>query len=306
MSDASAVRGRSMPRLPAWGAGGLLRGSRLPYALLVPSIAILVFVEAYPVFAGMRYSLYGGTLLQRGDFVGLANYTAVLRSPEVLHSLGFTAIFAAAAVAGSYLVGLGLALFLDGAIPGRAVFRVALLIPWVIPSIVAVESWRWLIQDQSGLVNQALHLVGLGPVYFLSSSTWAVVAVIAVKVWRTFPFVMVTLLAALQGIDREMYEAGRIDGAGSWNLFRYLTLPQLRTISIVLVILVVVFSVNDFETPWLLTQGGPAQATQNLVVLAYDYTFSRDFVGAGSAISVMTLVVLAVMSVALLRAQREP
>jgi ABC-type sugar transport system permease subunit len=276
----------------------------LPYLLLIPSIALIVVIILYPLATGVYYSLNEGSLLRLDGFIGLANYRNLLAMSDFRHALWFSALFAACSVAGSYLMGLGLALLLNQDIPGRAFFRVALLLPWVIPSIVSIASWRWLIADQNGLVNQALNLVGLGPIFFLSTGDWAMFSVIMIKIWRSFPFMMVSCLAALQSIDRDMYEAARIDGAGRWQSFRDITMPQIFGISVVMWILMTIWSVNDFETPWLLTQGGPSNATENLIVLAYKYTFTRNDVGIGSAIAVVSMIILMALALLLLRKQR--
>ena len=178
----------------------------------------------------------------------------------------------------------------ESGVAGPGVFPGRLAPPWVIPSIVSIASWRWLIADQNGLVNQTLGLFGVGPIFFLSTGDWAMFSVILIKIWRSFPFMMVSCLAALQSIDRDMYEAARIDGAGRWQSFRDITMPQIVGISVVMWILMTIWSVNDFETPWLLTQGGPSNATENLIVLAYKYTFTRNDVGVGSAIAVFSMI----------------
>lgn len=275
----------------------------LPYALLIPSIALIAVIILYPLSTGLYYSLNEGSLLKLEGFVGLDNYRELLSRPDFRHALVFSAIFAVFSVIGSYVVGLGLALLLNQELPGRGFFRVALLLPWVIPSIVSIASWRWLIADQNGLVNQALGLVGVGPIYFLSTGDWAMFSVILIKIWRSFPFMMVSCLAALQSIDRDMYEAARIDGAGRWQSFRDITMPQIAGISVVMWILMTIWSVNDFETPWLLTQGGPSNATENLIVLAYKYTFTRNDVGVGSAIAVVSMIILMTLAFVLLRKQ---
>jgi len=128
---------------------------------------------------------------------------------------------------------------------------------------------------------------------------------VTIKIWRSFPFMMVSCLAALQSINQELYEAAEIDGAARWQTFRDVTLPQIRNISIVMWILMTIWSVNDFETPWLLTQGGPSFATENLSVLAYRYTFNRTAVGVGASISFVTMLILMIFAVLLLRRQRE-
>ena len=301
-----AVRASSLDRRSERATGGERRRriDFLPYALLVPSIALIVVIILYPLATGLYYSLNEGSLLRLDGFVGLDNYRNLLGMADFRHALLFSGIFAVCSVAGSYVMGLGLALLLNQEIPGRAFFRVALLLPWVIPSIVSIASWRWLIADQNGLVNQALGLVGLGPIFFLSTSDAAMFSVIMIKIWRSFPFMMVSCLAALQSIDRDMYEAARIDGAGRWQSFRDITMPQILGISVVMWILMTIWSVNDFETPWLLTQGGPSNATENLIVLAYKYTFTRSDVGVGSAIAVVSMVILMALALVLLRKQR--
>ena len=296
--------GRRSDRVVASGSGGGRRRlDPLPYALFVPSLALILLINLYPFASGFVYSLRDGSLLKAGDFVGLANYAALWRMPDVRYALQFSALFAVCNVIGSYVVGLGLALLLNKDVPGRGFFRVALLLPWIIPSIVSIVSWRWMIADQNGLFNQALGLVGLGPIYFLGSGDTAIFSVIMIKIWRSFPFMMVSCLAALQSIDRDLYEAAEIDGAGRWQSFRDITLPQIAGISVVLWILMTIWSVNDFETPWLLTQGGPSNATENLIVLAYKYTFTRNDVGLGSAIAFVSMLILMALALVLLRRQ---
>ena len=287
------------------GAERRRRFDPFPYLLLLPSVTLIALINLYPFATGFLYSLRNGTLIQSGEFVGLANYAQLATQADFLHALWFSALFAFFGVLGSYAIGLALALLLNQDVPGRGFFRVALLLPWIIPSIVSIVSWRWLISDQTGLINQALHVVGVGPIYFLSTSGWAMFSVIVVKIWRSFPFMMLSLLAALQAINREMYEATAVDGAGRWQSFRFITFPLLLPVSIVLWILMTIWSVNDFETPWLLTQGGPSFATENLSVLAYRYTFNRTAVGVGASISFVTMLILMIFAVALLRRQRE-
>ena len=276
----------------------------LPYLLLLPSLALICIIELYPFITGVSYSLHKGTLLGTGAFVGLDNYLHLFNSADFYHSLYFSFVFALFNVAFSYLIGLALALFLNLEFPGRSFCRVALLIPWIVPAIVSMVSWKWLIADRGGLANILLAAIGIGPIYFLSQSGWAMVAVIVIKVWRSFPFMMLTLLAALQVIDRTLYEAGKLDGASSWQLFWHITLPHLKNISIVQAILMTIWSINDFETPYLLTQGGPANATENLILLSYRYTFGRNDIGRGSAVALLTLVLLMVLATFMMRQQR--
>ncbi len=273
----------------------------LPYLLLLPSIFLIILIELYPFLTGLVYSFQNGSLLAPGSFIGLENYLSTFTDPEFIYALEFSAIFAIFSVIGSYVIGLGLALLLVQDFPLRGLFRVLLIIPWILSSIVTIVSWRWLIQDQHGTINVILGWFHLGPIFFLSDSRWAVVSVIIIKVWRSFPFMMISLIAALQTIDGNLYEAARIDGAGRWAAFRSVTFPGIQNISIVLWILMTIWSVNDFETPWLLTQGGPSNATESLMILAYKDTFARNSVGSGSAVAFISLIILMVLAIVMMR-----
>lgn len=276
-----------------------------PTVLLIPSLCLIAFLILYPIVQGFWYSLTDGSLLRPGRFVALGNYVELMTNPSFWHSVRFSIVFAVCNIVGCYLLGLGLALLMQMDMPFRGLFRVLLLLPWIVPSVVAIVSWRWMVADQSALFNQIIKAFGGSPIYFLSDSTWAVVVVIVIKIWRSFPFMMLSLLAALQTIDRSLYEAAEIDGANRWQSFWHITLPDIRNISVILCLLMTIWSVNDFDTPWLLAQGGPANATENLVVLAYRYTFARNDVGTGAAVSFITLFILMALFTFVLRLQRE-
>jgi len=273
----------------------------LPYLLLLPSVLLIVLIQLYPFVTGFLYSFQNGSLLAPGTFVGLQNYLATFTDPEFQYSIFFSAIFAIFSVVGSYLLGLGLALLLIKNFPLRGLFRVLLIIPWILSSIVTIVSWRWMIQDQHGTINVLLSWFHLGPIFFLSSTKWAVASVIVIKVWRTFPFMMISLIAALQTIDTSLYEAARIDGADRWASFRSVTFPGIQNISIILWILMTIWSVNDFETPFLLTAGGPSNATESLMILAYKDVFARNALGAGSAVAFISLIFLMILAIVMMR-----
>jgi ABC-type sugar transport system permease subunit len=277
----------------------------LPYQFLIPSILLIIMINVYPFITGFYYSVKDGTLLEEGSFIGLGNYLNLLKMPDFWHSLYFSSVFAAFSVFGSYALGLGLAIMLNKDVPGRGFFRVALLVPWIIPSIVSIVSWRWLIGDQNGLFNIVLGWFGMDPIFFLASENWAIFSVTIIKIWRSFPFMMISLLAGLQSIDRDMYEAAYIDGAGAWKSFWSITMPQLKMISVVCWILMTIWCFNDFDTIWLLTQGGPSNATENLIILAYKYTFIKNDLGIGSAIAIVSLVILMALAVLLLKKQTD-
>lgn len=275
-----------------------------PLTLLSLSFLLVVLLYVYPLLQGIIYSFYRASAIKIGSFCGFKNYARLFDSLDFYRSLKFSLVFTASNVSLSYLVGLALALFLNRRdIPLRNVFRALLLLPWIIPSVVAAMAWRVMITDEKGLVNLILGQVGMGPFYFLSSEWWAVVWVVIVKVWRSFPFMFLTLLAALQSVDRALYEAAWIDGASRWQTFRYITFPHLRNVSIVTWILMSAWSVNDYETPWLMLQGGPSGATENLILLAYRFAFSQNDVGLGSATAVIALCFLLFLAILLRRYQ---
>jgi len=276
----------------------------LPYAFLAPSLLIFVLIMGYPFIVGLSYSLRGGSLLDLGGFVGLDNYAQLLQDPDFQHSVVFTAIFTVGTVVGSYLIGLGLALLLNAELAGRGLYRGALLIPWIIPSIVSTQSFRWLM-IQNGPVDVMLHALGLSSIPFFATPGWAAFTVTLVKVWRSYPFMMVSCLAALQTIDPNLTEAAAADGAGRIAWFKHIAWPHIATLSVVLWIMMAIFSIHDFETIWLLTQGGPGTATMNLMVLSYNYTFIGDNVGYGAAVAIISLLVLMALALLLLRSRRE-
>ena len=275
----------------------------LPYALLIPSIALIAVIILYPLATGLFYSLNEGSLFRLDGFVGLSNYRDLLAKPDFRHALLFSGIFAVCSVIGSYVVGLGLALFLNQELPGRGFFRVALLLPWVIPSIVSIASWRWLIADQNGLVNQALGSVRRGTNLLSEHGRLGDVLGHPDQDLAQLP-VHDGLLPRRLAKHRSRHVRSRQDRRrGRWQSFRDITMPQIVGISVVMWILMTIWSVNDFETPWLLTQGGPSNATENLIVLAYKYTFTRNDVGVGSAIAVVSMIILMTLALVLLRKQ---
>ncbi len=281
------------------------RDKILCFMFLLPSICFISFIIVYPMITGLMYSFKNGTMFDSGTFVGLENFKRIFVMPEFWNACRFSAIFSVIGVSGSYGIGLGLALFLNKDVPFRNFFRAAILIPWIVPSIVSIVSWRWLLGDQGSIINTILGAFGKSPILFLADQTWAVLSVSFVKVWRSFPFMMVSLLAVLQTIPEEQYEAARIDGANRLQLFKYVTWPNLIPITIVCGILMTIWSVNDFDTIFLLTNGGPFDSTQNIVVMAYKYSFTKNDIAGGSAMAIITMLTLMILANFVLRVQKK-
>lgn len=267
----------------------------------VPAIVLMLAVNGYPVVFAAIQSLHGGGLISLGPFVGVDNFSAALTDPAFWKAVRFTLVFAAAGVFGSWLVGFGLALALRTSFPGRGLYRVLLLLPWIVPIVVSAMSWNWLTATHDSLLPTLARSLGLGEVLFLSNPVLAVATVCLFKVWISYPFMMMMSSAALEGIDESVYEAARIDGASGWLSLRYLTLPLTARSSYISWVLMAMFSVNDFPTIYLLTGGGPVGATTSLVVLAYRSVFQDFQPGYGVAVAFLTTAVLVVISLVLFR-----
>jgi multiple sugar transport system permease protein len=274
-------------------------------ALVAPSVLLLLLINAYPLVSAANQSLHNGTLISSGSFVGLDNYRSVLTSPSFWQAAEFTLVFTIIGVFGSWAVGLGLALLLQADIPGRSVFKVLLLLPWVVPIVVSATSINYLVATPSSPVPSVFHALGLGAPLFLANPAWAKVTVCVYKVWVSFPFMMLMASAALASVDDTVYEAAQMDGAGAIARFRRITLPMIARPTYISWILMTIFCVNDFPTIYLLTGGGPVSATTTLVVLAYRTVFQNFEVGPGVAIAFMMTLALVVVSVVLYRQIRK-
>jgi multiple sugar transport system permease protein len=300
-SGASAPRPGGTPRKSK--KFGVRTWTLLAFAL--PSLILLLLINLYPVIYAFIQSLHNGTLLDSGPFVGLKNYTDILTEPTFWHAAQFTLIFTVVGVFGSWLVGLALALLLRTYIPAGGLFKVLLLLPWIVPVVVSATSWNWLVATpQSPFPIIAEHL-GLGNVLFLANPLLAQITVCVFKVWISFPFMMMMMASALASVDTNVYEAAKVDGAGSWQSFRYLTMPLISRTTFVSWILMTIFCVNDFPTIFLLTGGGPVNSTTSLVVLAYLTVFQNFQTGPGIAIAFLMTFVLVVISVVLYRQIRK-
>jgi ABC-type sugar transport system permease subunit len=281
--------------------------NRLAYVLITPSIFLISLIYFYPVASGFWQSLHNFNRVKPWAyaFIGLDNYITALRTHQVWLALRTSAIWTAGGVGFSYLLGLICALLLNQNIRLRGVYRAILLLPWVVPPVVSGTSMLWIFNDQTGLVNRTLRGVGIidEPIYWLSRPGLAMVAVITVHVWRSFPFMMITVLSALSSIPDDIYEAGRIDGASSWQLFRYITYPLILPVSVIAMVLSSIWTFNDFGTIWVMTGGGPANATTTLIILSFKEAFQRFNVGYGTSLAVIAMILMLAVGALYLRLQ---
>lgn len=273
--------------------------------LLLPSVALLVLIHGYPlVHAGVQ-ATHDGSLIETGNFIGFDNFTNVLASPAFWKAAQFTLWFTIVGVFGSWAVGLGLALLLRTKIPAGNAFKVLLLLPWVVPVVVSSTAWNWLVATPDSLIPSLFRSLGLGAPLFLADPTLAAVMVMIFKVWVSFPFMMMMISSALASVDTTVYEAASMDGATRFQQFTQITLPLIARSTYISWILMTIFCVNDFPTIYLLTGGGPVDATTSLVVLAYRTVFQDFATGPGVAIAFLMTLTLVIVSVILYRQIRK-
>ena len=272
----------------------------------LPCAVVLVLLNVYPVLFAAWQSLHNGTLSDLGPFVGLHNYTLILSTPAFWSAALFTLIFTVVGVLGSWAVGLGLALLLRPHVPASGLWRVLLLLPLVVPPVVSAQiSWNLLLATPQSPLPILAHALGFGNVLFLADPTLARIVVCVLRVWMGFPFMMIMLSSALSSIDPSVYEAAKMDGANTWQRFVHITLPMTSRTTYVAWILMTIICVNDYPSIGLLTDGGPANATQTLIVQAYQSAFMDSGFGPGTATGLIVAIVLVIVSVLLFRQTRK-
>jgi ABC-type sugar transport system permease subunit len=272
----------------------------LGWLLLVPVIVVMLVLVVWPFMTAIWISFTNKSIGRDAEWIGLANFAQVISSPRFGRALQNSLIFTVAALALKFVLGMAMALVLNQAFFGRNFLRAYLLIPWVLPGFVAYMTWRWFLDPLQGVANYALTDLGLitFPLEFLSSPASALPSVIVAHVWRSFPFFGVAFLAGLQNIPAEQYEAAAVDGASSWQKFLYITLPGLRHVILVVLMLSTIWTFNAFEPIYLLTGGGPADATMVYTVLAYEMGIVNMRLGEAAAVPVLILPVLGMFIVA--------
>lgn len=262
--------------------------------LLAPAVLILVGLVLYPFFYAIWLAFSDKAVGSPGQFVGLRNFAYVIAWPQFSAALVNTFAFTVSAVAIKLVLGMAVALVLNQQIRGRNFFRAFLLLPWVIPGFVVYLVWRWLYDPLSGLINYALIDLGLigGPIAFLSDRSTAMLSVIVAHSWRAFPFYAISFLAGMQTISQELYDSAQVDGASRVQQFRYITLPGLYHIIGVVLLLSTIWTANAFEPVYLLTGGGPSDATMVYTMLVYVMGMVNLRLGEAAAVSTLFLPLL--------------
>ncbi len=264
-------------------------------AFLAPLLAYLVLFYAYPLFRNIDLSLRGYTVrtfVQGGaPLVGWDNYVKVLKSPTFGPALTHTAIFTLGSIAVQFAAGLALAVFFHHNFRLSATLRALFLVPWLLPLIVSASTWSWMLNSDSGVVNAALHGLGLGGVNWLTDPNVALISVLLANIWIGIPFNLVILYSGLQNIPEDLYEAAALDGANAWQIFRRITFPLLRPVSAIVLLLGLVYTLKVFDIIWIMTKGGPAGSSTTLATWTYQLGFGSLLPDFGPAAAVGNILI---------------
>jgi multiple sugar transport system permease protein len=280
------------------------------YGLILPSAVLVTLLNFIPLVEGVIVSFQRQQLMESDTtgWVGLSNYSQALFDEAVFWpSLGRTIMWMVGAVGGAYLIGMFLSLLLNREdLKARALLRALFLVPWVVPDVVTSLIWKWMYNDQFGLINYALKSLGLikQPILFLADPHIAMLSLIIVQVWKLYPLMTVMLLAALQNIPKELYEAAMIDGSSALQRTWHITLPLIKQTSIIITLLMAIWTFNHFDVVYLLTGGGPANATSVLSILVYNKAFFALNLGYAASIGVLMLFTLSIFGILYLRMYR--
>lgn len=266
------------------------------YALVAPVILLIIGLVAYPFLFAIWVSFTDQVIGSVGQFVGFRNFEYLAGTATFWAAIWNTITIVVVSDILKLVIGLGLAILVHQNLPGRGLFRSILMLPWAMPAFVAFLTWRVLYQPIGGGINLILTNTGIYPyvIDFLGQRSTAMGSVIVASVWRGFPFWFVSILAALQSVPKELYEAAIVDGASAWQRFWNVTIPSLLPVIIVTTLLSSIWTANGFEHVWLLTAGGPSDATMVFPVLAY-FGMQTQRIGEAAAVSVYMLPVLGVL-----------
>jgi len=269
-----------------------MREQKTAYIMVAPAIIVLAVLMAYPFFMSIAMSLTNKLIGVKGSFIGLRNFTKLLHDTAFQQTLRNSVSYTVISVLFKTILGLSLALILTK-IKGRRVLQAVLLLPWVIPSSLSALSWWWMFNPLFGVINWVFKGIGLSPVPWLHDPLWAKAAVISVNIWRGLPFFAICFLAGLTSISHEFYEAAELDGAGANAKFWYVTIPLLKPTLAIVVLYSIVMTFANFEIIWIITKGGPREATHIFGTLAFQIGLVGTRIGEGAAISLFMFPILA-------------
>ena len=272
------------------------RGLWADYLFLLPALLFIAVTMLYPVWTNLRMSLRDVTVMtflrDNAPYVGLQNYRELLADPVFHKALGLSLMFTAGSLVFQFGIGFALALFFNRPFPGNTTLRALLLLAWLLPTVVSGSLFRWMLDGDFGVLNYALVSLGLldDGRYWLIEPGTALAGTILANIWVGVPFNMSLLLAGLQGIPTTLYEAASVDGATGWQRFRSLTLPLMKPVSLSVLLLGLIYTFKVFDLIYIMTGGGPVDATTVLPIYTYKLTFSFFRFGDGAAAATLLLV----------------
>lgn len=301
------VRHAVGPRSTKRNTSGVRVRKLAPFAFVSPTLALITLLTVVPILMVAGYSFMDNVIVEPNPvFVGFANYVKVLTDPAFLAALGNTFLFITFSTVVHLVLGLVFALLLNTSLLGnvtKAIFRVVYILPWLFTIAVIAVVWR-LMLDPSGVVNYILGTFGIQGANWLSTPETALGSVTFINIWSGYPFFMISLLAALQGVPTVLHEAARVDGAGWWQRFRYVTLPHIRPVIISMAVLDLIWTSQQFALIWMTTGGGPLNATEVMSTYTYKQAFSNFDFSTASAAAVIVLLLTMVLAFFYVRQQR--
>lgn len=282
------------------------RRSWLPIAFILPATLLVIAVSVYPVFDAVLLSLHSTRYAQKLDFVGLANFVTLLRDPTVWSDAKSAVVYTVGSLLLVIPYSLALALLLNRPMTLRGVVRTLAILPWVFSQTVTALLWSWLLNPDFGPVTFTMQRLTGSPIALLASPTGAMASLIGVNVWASYPMAALLFLAALQTIPGDLYEAMRMDGAGTVALFRHITLPMIRPTLVVVLIQLTLLYFNMVTLIYVMTGGGPIGATQTLALRVLKMSFENWDLGRGAALGLILTFVNLALSLFYVRALRNP
>lgn len=280
------------------GVAAVQRSQRMLHTIfLAPSVVLIVGMLGYPIFSVLMYSFQKRHILDRhGAWVGLSNYQNILGEPLFWKTLSTSIVWTLGTMVISAAVGLVVSLLLHAQFPFRNLARGFVLVPYIVPTVVVVLVFRYMFNDMYGIVNHFLEWVGLSRQTWLASPDTAMNALVLIGAWKFFPFFIIALLGRLQMIPTDQYEAARVDGANYMQSFYYITWPAILPIFLLTLLLRVIWTFNNFDLVYLLTQGGPLESTTTLPILLYQKAFGEYNLGYSSTLAVCMIFILLLVS----------
>lgn len=265
--------------------------------LMVPIVLIIFGITGIPFARAVYLSFTDKVVGLKEEFVGLENYRMLFTDKVYWKSLNNTVFYTVGSIAAKLLAGLLLAVLLNQNFRGKSFFRTVLLIPWALPGMVAATTWRWMYDSTYGIINSMLLKAGVIdlPIPWLSDPNITLLSTMIVNVWRGIPFFMFSLLGALQTLDRQVFEAAYVDGAGSFKQFIYITLPGISSVLGISTLLSTIWTFNDFENVFLITGGGPIYSSSVISTYTYDLAFIQNSFGRALSVAVSVIPLMLLM-----------